>query len=430
MASDEEHGLCVALLSVGDELVAGDILDTNAGWISRKLGEHGQELFNIATVRDDIGVIAQAVSRAKEDGADLVLVTGGLGPTADDVTRDGVAAALGVELHADPAILDDLRSMLARAGRRGSVSGKDGKDVASGNALAAGNARQALMPEGARVLSNPLGTAPGFHIERDGFAVVCMPGVPSEMKPMFVRFLEEHVPEGDAVPTRRLRACGVRESTLGSALEDLMGPRPGPRVGITVSRAILTVSIRGHDRGEVDEVEQEVRRRLGPHLFGAGDDLLETVVVQLLTERRQTITAAESCTGGMLTAAITSVSGSSEVFHEGAVTYANEVKAVRLGVPEAMLAEHGAVSEPVAKAMAEGQRQRAGADLGVGITGIAGPGGGTAEKPVGTVFIAVASVEGTRVIACRWRGSRDEVRIRSVNTALDAVRRHLLQGAS
>ena len=408
----------VAVLSVGDELLAGELVDSNAAWLAVAVRARGHRVVSFAAVGDEAAAIAAAVRAAAqrpEPGAEVLLVTGGLGPTKDDLTREGVAAAFGVGLVEDAALLDELRRTYARAGRT----------------VGEGSRRQASVPAGSAPLSNPAGSAPGFVLGSAelGLQVAVLPGVPSEMRAMAAALLPTLLPEQPALATRRVLAAGLAEATAGEAIAELMehaGPhREDLRVGITASLGVLSITVRGNDAQAVARAEQEVRRRLGLAVFGGGDQTLAGAVVAALAERGLTLTTAESCTGGLLAGAITSVPGSSTVFREGVVTYADEAKTARLDVPPALLAEHGAVSEPVALAMARGARARAQADLAVAISGVAGPDGGTPDKPVGTVVIAVCDARGERALTFHWKGTRDELRARSVSVALDLVRRRL-----
>ena len=402
----------VAILAVGDELLAGELLDSNSAWLARQVRARGHHLAGFAVVGDELPAIRAAVQAALAQ-ADLLLVTGGLGPTGDDITRDGVAAALGVPLAERPELVAKLQSFYA----------------SRGIPLGEGSRRQAELPVGATVLENPVGTAAGFLHARDGRAVACFPGVPSELHVMAPPCLDACLPEVAAGQTRLLHLCGLAESELGEKLKEFMdharATRRDVRLGVTAKLGVLTIALRGTDARAVAALEAEVRARVGELLFGAGEDTLAGAVVGLLARRRETLTTAESCTGGLLAGAITSVPGSSEVFREGVVVYSNAAKTARLGVPEALLAAHGAVSEPVALAMARGARERAAAKHALAITGVAGPGGGTPDKPAGTVCLALAGPDGERALTRRWTGTREEVRGRSVNLALELLRRRI-----
>ncbi|RKY20205.1 MAG: damage-inducible protein CinA [Planctomycetota bacterium] len=404
------------LLSVGDELLSGDVLDTNAHWIAGELQRRGHRLLAGQTVGDRVGEIDAAVQRVlREVGAEdepdaWLLITGGLGPTADDLTRDGVAAACGRALRERPELLAALEG--------------------SGRRLTAGARRQAELPEGAEVLDNARGTAPGFFLVHEGLGVAVFPGVPGEMRAMVRALLDARAPRGDSQPPRRVLAVGLAESIAGERLGELMDPsRAGCRVGLCVSRGLLTVTVRGEQAEVMDQVADAVAQRLGSHVISRDASLgLAQLVVAELTRRGLTLSCAESCTGGLLAGALTSVPGSSAVFNESFVTYANAAKIERLGVSPALIAEHGVVSEPVAAAMASGCRAATGSDLALAITGIAGPDGGSPDKPVGTVVHALAHADGVELRTLHAGGSRDEVRARSVQLALDMLRRRLQAG--
>jgi len=423
--------LRVAILAVGDELLAGELVDTNSAWLARAVRARGHLVTGLAAAGDEASSIARAVTAAVADN-DLVLLTGGLGPTEDDLTRDGLALAFGLQLEERADLVAALTAQVQRAGVP----------------LNPGSLRQTELPRGAIVLPNPRGTAPGFllriarpapptpaaPIARAGVAhevlIAAMPGVPSEMQGMAAALLAEHVPMGPALITRRLLACGPSESQLGAELKDLMHHagafRSDARLGINVSGGVMAIMIRGNDAAAVAAMEAAVRQRVGPAIFGEGEDTHAGAVVALLDARGLTVSTAESCTGGLLAAAITSVTGSSRVFREGLITYSYEAKTARLGVAAQELREHGAVSERVVAAMAKGARLRAEADFALAISGIAGPDGGTPDKPVGTVALGLAFQGGERTVMRRWLGSREEIRRRSVTFALELLRRHLL----
>jgi nicotinamide-nucleotide amidase len=400
----------VGILSVGDELLAGDILDTNQHWLAQELASRGHKLVGTVCVADSVYAIRQAVERAAED-YELLLITGGLGPTQDDLTREGVAAAFGVELIEDPNYL--------------------GQAQGSNTKLSAGGRKQACFPRGATVLENGRGTAPGFELQgivggQGGLRAACFPGVPSELRPMVSAFLDT-LGDGPGVAARKLMCSGVSESTVGEVLGELMNrERSSCLVGVTASLGILTVTVRGDDEESVLSTFVTARERLGDAVFSIGQASHAEVVVRGLLERGLLVSTAESCTGGLLAGALTSVPGSSAAIREALVVYSEEAKVQRLGVSEELLAEYGVVSEPVAAAMAEAQRQRSGADVAISITGIAGPGGGTVDQPVGTVVFGLATAEETLVRSEHWRGGRDAIRMRSVTCALEMLRRRVL----
>ncbi|HZU96784.1 MAG TPA: competence/damage-inducible protein A [Planctomycetota bacterium] len=412
-----------AIVAIGSELTTGRIVDTNSAWISRRLMTLGvKPVFHIA-IPDE----RKAVIRGLRDAADrarFIVITGGLGPTEDDLTRDAIAEAMGAPLELDPPSLAFIEGLFAKLGRPMSPSNK----------------RQALFPRGARILDNDCGTAPGFSVELYGARLYCMPGVPREMFRMWERHVEPELAREAGLPPgsiaeRMLRTCGIAESALGEATADLVRPDdPKEEIAWCVQDGegtiVLTFTVRDPENPKAaaeraDALLRAARERLGKKVCVVGPRTLSEHVLDRLEERKRTLATAESCTGGRVASWITAVPGASASFHEGVVAYANDVKVRRLGVSEALLAEHGAVSEPVARAMAEGVRSASGADYGIGITGIAGPDGGTAEKPVGLVFLALAGPRGTRVVERRFWGDRGRIQIQASATALDMLRLEL-----
>ncbi len=409
------------IIAVGSELVTPDRIDTNSLWLTARLNELGIDVRAKAVVgdeRDDLtAVFKQALERA-----DLVVTTGGLGPTDDDITREAVAGVLGLTLVEDAAILASLRDRFAK--RRMSMP-----DI---------NRRQAQVPQGAQVLANPNGSAPGLWIESGAKVAVLLPGPPREIHPMFdagVRPRLEARTGGRRLRRRVLKITGRAESQVDEVAEPIYSPLRNQPVSIettilaTPGQIELHLAAAGADLPALDRAldngVERLREALGSIVFSVDGRSLEAVVGGLLSERGLRIAAAESCTAGLLLGRLTEVPGSSAWVIGGVVAYANDVKTRELGVPESMLAAHGAVSEPVARAMAEGVRASFGADVGVAITGIAGPSGGSDAKPVGTVVMAVAgpaSVVKTSIFA----GDRQMVRSLAVAGALDLVRRAIL----
>jgi len=412
-----------AILAVGSELLGTDRLDTNSLRLTALLSRHGVELRRKAVIGDSEEEVAAEI-RTLLGRVDLILVTGGLGPTADDVTREAVAAALGRPLHQDDEVLASLEQRFAALGWRM-------PDV---------NRRQAQVVEGAEVLTNPRGSAPGLRLESGGTTLFLFPGVPNEMEGLMASELEPWLAArsgGVARETAVLKIAGLPESVV----EERIAPayEEFSREAITILASVGEIRLQATAEGP----EPERRARLTAMVARLGElagdavyttreaDTLESVVGDLLRAAGTTLTAAESCTGGLLSQRVTSVAGSSDYFLGGAVTYSNELKTKLVGVPAEMIAEHGAVSEPVARAMAEGVRTHLGSDWGVGITGVAGPGGGTPEKPVGTVHIAVAGPGDGEVEHRRLRlpGDRERIRMFSAQIALEMLRRRLLAAA-
>lgn len=420
-----ERAPAVELLSIGDELLLGDIVDTNAPWLSRRLGEIGLRVARRATVGDDEEDIVRAVREAlNRTGA--VVCTGGLGPTADDLTRPAVARVFGRRLRLDEEALARIRARFAELGRE----------------MPERNRVQAELPEGATVFPNDWGTAPGFALEDDaGRFVVVLPGVPLEMERIFdahvLPFLRRRLPEGARpILHRVVRTTGIAEAVVADRIADIADAiRPLtiaylPRVTGVDLRLTSWGALDADDAARrLDEAEAMLRERLAGYVYGTDDDELAAVVGAALRHRGLTLALAESCTGGLIAKRITDIPGSSSYFLGGLVTYSNESKQALLGVKEATLAAYGAVSEQTAREMAVGARRAIGADIAVSVTGIAGPGGGSPEKPVGTVWIGIATADGVDARHHRFLGERDEIRERTAQAALALLWRHLEQEA-
>ena len=407
------------ILAVGNELTSGQTVDTNSAWLARQLVLRGIETVAHHTVGDDRKAIERAFREAAAE-AELVVVTGGLGPTADDLTRHGLADAMGVELVMDEAALVELEAFFRRRGRQ----------------MVPSNRVQVTFPVGARPIENQRGTAPGIAAKLGDAAVYVMPGVPHEMRWIFEQRIAPQLPAADgAIAERVVHAFGSGESDIGARIADLMARGANPTVGTTVSAGWISVRISACGRtGEeaaalADTAVGEVRRRLGEWYIGEGEDTMASIVGRLLRDAGQTLATAESCTGGLLGEMITETSGSSDYYLGGVVSYANEVKRLLLGVPAELLAEHGAVSEPVAEAMATGVRRRLGSDWSLALTGIAGPTGGSDEKPVGLVYIALAGPAGAAVHRHVFPGDRPIIRHRAATAALNHLRLALVRRA-
>ncbi len=406
------------IISVGTELLLGHTVNTDAAFLGRELAALGVDMHNVTVVGDNRARLTEAFREAMSR-SELVLVTGGLGPTMDDLTKKTLADVLGVQLHPDEVCMAQL------------------KEYFGTRPMSANQAIQAMMPEGAVPLRNRAGTAPGLCITAaNGTMFMLFPGPPRELEPMF---------RNEAVPilSRRLNAAivsfmvrtfGLGEGSLALMLGDLC-ERANPTVATYIgARNEIFVRVTAKAASEEEAralglpVVEEVRAKLGDLVYGVDVDNLEHVVVAELIRRGEEVATAESCTGGMLAERITDVPGASSVFRTGVVSYANATKTALLGVSGDMLAQHGAVSPEVARAMAEGVRRISGADYGLGITGIAGPGGGTPEKPVGLVYIALSTKDGCHVQCLRPQGrylGRLWVRQRSSSVALDMLRRAL-----
>jgi nicotinamide-nucleotide amidase len=403
-------------------MLTPDRVDTNSLFITGRLNEIGVDVIAKTVAADDREVLAGQL-RLALTRADLVVCTGGLGPTSDDLTREAVADALGLPLDEDRATIERLEQRFARRGV----------------AMPAINRKQAQVPRGAEIVTNDLGTAPGLLLERDERVILLLPGPPREMKAMFeglVRGRLARLAGGSVVFRRVLKTSGRPESQIEEVVQPIYArwaSAPTPiqtTILATPGQIELHLAVHAenadHARTVLDAATGEIAAALGSTLFATDNRRIEEVVGAMLRERGLWIATAESCTGGLLASRLTDVSGSSDYVERGVVCYSNRAKMDLLGVPEAMIREHGAVSEPVGLAMARGIRERAHTDLGVGITGIAGPTGGTATKPVGTVVVALAWPGGDRVRTLWFPGDREQVKFHASQAALDMVRRHLL----
>ena len=408
------------ILAIGTEVLLGDLVDTNTAWLSGQLAALGVSVYRHITVGDNKQRIVTALLEAASR-ADLVITTGGLGPTSDDLTNECVGLAARRKMVEYSEARRHVDEMFARFGREPTSS----------------NYKQALFPEGSRLIPNPLGTAMGALLELDGALVATFPGVPIEMKRMFEETLEPLIKSrtDGSIVSRTLWFTGIGESALAEKVQDLLDasdPTVAPLAGQGKVRLRVTARAATFEEAEkrIEPVAEEILNRLKEYYFGEDDETLEGAVGRLLTEKGATLALAESCTGGLLAKRLTDRAGSSAYFVEGLVTYSNEAKERLLGVPHELLVEYGAVSEPVARAMAEGVREDADTDYGLSITGVAGPDGGTEEKPVGLVLVGLSDASGTvaeKLDLSAWRRSREAIRERSANRAFDLLRRRILE---
>ena len=408
----------VELINTGTELLIGDVINTNAAWLGQRMVELGLSVQRATSVPD-----GDAINLALEEAcrrADVVIVTGGLGPTSDDVSREAAAHVLGLPLETDDEAMATLTAFFAKRGRTVNEHNK----------------RQALVPPGGVVLPNPNGTAPGLYLPAalgaaKGLqcAMFLLPGPPRELKPMMQNEVEPRLramlPGGEDRVCRYFKFTGLGESDISMALQDGLEAIPGLEIGYCLGKGDVDVRLTG-SAAAIGQAGRLCREKLGEFLVSDDRRLVEEVCVALLSEKGEWCATAESCTGGFIANRLTNVSGASKVFSQGFVTYANEAKTRHLAVPAEMLAAHGAVSTEVAAAMAEGCLKTSGADHALAVTGIAGPTGGSEEKPVGTVFIALASKGRPVEVRRRWfAGERERFKILTSQTALDFLRRRL-----
>ena len=410
----------IGILTIGNELTSGRTQDTNSAYISRAMQVQGWPVAAMMAVGDDDGAIHDALDYLL-GRAGAVIVTGGLGPTADDITTAAIAKAFGLALYTDEAVLGHVRDLFKQRGRPWTDN----------------NAKQAVFPEGAQIIPNPTGTAAGFAVKREGKIVAVIPGVPEEARRMLqegvIPLLRKAFPEESLhVETATFKIFGIPEAAVDEAMAgaDLAGL--GVAIGfypnfpeiqiVLTARAALAEEARERIRAASALVEA----RVGKHIFARGQETLAGIVASLLTEKHLTLSVAESCTGGLVMDRLTDVPGSSVFFERGVVSYSNAAKISLLSVPEAVIRDHGAVSAETARLMAEGVRRLAGTHLGLGITGIAGPSGGTEAKPVGTVHLALT--DGTKTIhrQCAFRRERRRNKVAASQEALLLLQDYLM----
>jgi nicotinamide-nucleotide amidase len=409
----------IGILAIGDELTSGMTQDTNSSFMARELSAEGWQISGIVIAGDDGGLIERGLTHLMGI-SDAVIVTGGLGPTSDDRTTESIAEAFGLPLFTDETILNRMKE-----GFR-----------AFGLPWADTNAKQARFPEGAEIIDNPVGTACGFSLEREGVVITVIPGVPREVHRMLPGgvvplFRKKFNTPGEKRKRRTIKSFGLTEAEVAKRLSDLdIGP--GDVIGFypRFPENHIVITVRGGDDDEIDErlaeIERNIIERLGKYVFGYDGDTLEGIVASILTEQKMTLAVAESCTGGLITDRITNVPGSSAFFERGVVVYSNRAKTDLLGVPPEVIETEGAVSEKTALLMAKGVRDLAKTDVGLSVTGIAGPTGGTEEKPVGTVFISLANDKGSLCREFHFRWDRRRNKEMTAQVALELLRRLLV----
>jgi len=406
------------IVSVGTEMLLGMIADTNAQYLTQQMAELGIDVFWISQVGDNLDRVVDVIRRGMSR-SDAVIITGGVGPTEDDLPRDAVSRVAGVPLDIDETIVERLRERFTKRGLR----------------MTENNRRQAMVPRGATVLENPNGSAPGLLLTRGDTDIVLLPGPPRELKPMLDAVIRDRLAargSGAGLFRRVLRITGRPESEVDALVQPIYSKwtvDPVP-ISTTILAALgqleLHLTAAANTRADADAALDHavglLQVALGSCVYSCDGRALEAIVGEMLAERGLTVAVAESCSGGLLTSRLTDVPGSSAYVDRGVVCYSNRAKVELLGVPEEMIHEHGAVSEPVARAMAEGVARRARTSVGLAITGIAGPGGGTLEKPVGTVVVAVAMNDETRVRTLKLFGGREMVKFQSAQAALNMLR--------
>lgn len=405
------------IMAVGTELLLGDIVNTNAQFLAKELATLGIDVYYQTVVGDNPNRLKDTIFHAFSR-ADLIITTGGLGPTEDDLTKETAAEYFGEELVLDEEAHKQLMSYFKKTGRR----------------MTDNNLKQAYVPKNNRtVLYNDNGTAPGIIIEKNKQLIVMLPGPPKENVPMFENQVKPYLRKknDDIFMSRILRVAGVGESEMETRVKDLIDSQTNPTIAPYAKdgEAILRITAKAHSEDEANKLiaptADALKKRLGRAVYAEGETDMQTVVAELLLEKKLTISVAESCTGGMIASKLVEYEGISESFQEGCVTYSNEAKVKRLGVKQATLNEYGPVSGQVAQEMAEGIAKTSGTNIGIATTGVAGPGGGTEETPVGLVYVAVAMNGKTKVKEIRLSGKRMRIRERATYLALDMLRREL-----
>jgi nicotinamide-nucleotide amidase len=406
-----------SIVSIGNELLSGQTISTNASYLGEKLLSIGLPVISVYTIGDEIDLIVRVLNLASSD-ADIVIATGGLGPTDDDLTRQAFAKLLGTELQLQSELLDKIQNMFAHRERP----------------MPEKNRIQAYIPAGAKAIDNKLGTAPGIMAEKNSKLFFALPGVPSEMKQMFE---ESVMPElqklssGQAIVVRKIKCFGTGESNIAELLGDLMQRSRNPLINCTVENGVITLHVvaSAKDKSKAEHIaekdEEILRNILGEYVYGTGEQTLAEVVGEKLAKQKKSIATAESCTGGILAKLLTDIPGASRYFTYGWITYSNNAKINELEIPADLIDKYGAVSEQVAEAMAQQARKKADTDVAVSITGIAGPDGGSEQKPVGLVYISVDTGSGCETKRFIFHHNRDSIRLRAAQTALNMLRLRL-----
>ena len=411
----------VEIISIGNEILGGNIVDTNANYIIKKLKEINLNVQHVSAVADEESEIVAQLKEACQR-SQIIITTGGLGPTEDDITFQSVAKTFQLNLVKYP---EAERHMVERISKIG-VS------------VSPSNLKQSFLPEGSICIINPYGTAPAMILEKEGKVIVSLPGVPLEMKNLLseqiIPFLEKKFPNLEHLQSRIIRTSGLGESNLNDMIRDFIISNRKLNIGIYASPEDIKIQLNALAKTPeeiekiLDGATEQLKVLLGDYIFGYDDESLEEVTGNLLRGKKLSLAVAESCTGGMLGGTLTTVPGSSDYFKGGIISYDGEIKEKLLGVPHTLLTRFGEVSEPVAKAMAEGVRKKCNSDIGLSITGIAGPAGGSKEKPVGLVYIGLADAGKTLVQKHYFHNGRQAIRLRSVRRALNMLRLYIIRG--
>ncbi|MDD5437103.1 MAG: competence/damage-inducible protein A [Candidatus Omnitrophica bacterium] len=406
------------IISIGTELLLGHVINTNTAFLSQKLAELGIDVYNTSVVGDNRKRLLEAI-RSAAARSDIVVTTGGLGPTVDDITSQTISMLLRKRMVLNRRVLKDLENYFRFRKMKVLTS----------------SVRQAYVPEGVRCVRNKVGIAPGLITKYNGRIIICLPGPPRELGPMFENaispYLKKRIKGTWVIKSRTVKLASVPESQVNKSVKRLLKLKPPTTVGIYAKAGQVELRIMAKAKNEKDvsasilKIKKKIREKLKDFIFGYDEDTLESVTGRLLTRRKQTIAVAESCTGGLLANRITNVSGSSKYFIMGLVAYSNSVKENILGVSKESIEKYGAVSQEIAIAMAERIKLLAGSDIGIGITGIAGPGGGTPAKPVGLVYAAIIIGRKKILKEFRFKGTREEIKFQTTQDILELLRKNI-----
>ncbi len=406
------------IIAIGTEILLGQIINTNPSYLSQKLAELGVDVYYQSTVGDNPERLIEAI-RQGMTRSDIIITTGGLGPTVDDITLESIARFLARSLILDKKVLARIRSHFGKGCSK----------------MPAESVRQAHIPEGAIILKNDVGTAPGLIIEEDKKALIALPGPPRELSPMFERgvipFLKRRTKSEWTIKTRTINITGLPESQVDRKVKEILKSPPPVTVGIFARPALIELKITAKAKNQrqadilINKMDKKITARLKDYIFGRDDETLEGIVGKLLRRLRRTIAFAESCTGGLITNRITNIPGSSKYFKMAVVAYSNKAKVSQLKVSPEMLKKYGAVSSQVATRMAKNIREIAGTTFGLGVTGIAGPTGATKSKPVGLAYIALATSKRTTCREFHFSGDREVIKFKTSQAALDLLRRQI-----
>ena len=410
--------MIVELITTGSELLLGEIVNTNSAYLSSALNQAGFDVVYHSTVGDNRARMRSVMEIALER-ADIIITSGGLGPTLGDFTKEVMADLLGLPLILHEPSLEKIKCFFAHRHAHMPVN----------------NQKQAMVPEGSYILNNSCGTAPGIVIQHNNKVIVHLPGPPHELKTMvkneLLPYLSVHYPQKSIIVSKELHTYGLGESAVDETLRDILLTQSNPTIALLArpGEILVRITAKADNTRAAEELiadtEKQIRTRLGNIIFSTNDKTMEEVVAEALFTKKKTIALAESCTGGLVTSRLTDVRGASAYLIGSVVCYSNEIKEKQLGVPHQTLLDYGAVSEPTARAMAEGIRRLNGTDIGVGVTGIAGPDGGTPEKPVGTVYIAVADKNETTCRLCHFTGNRTTIKRLVSQAVLNEIRNYL-----